>query len=244
VDRYEAATYGDRIAEIYDQWPSGALDPTSAVTLLVELAPGGRALELGVGTGRVALPLAARGVEVVGIDASEEMVAKLRAKPGGAAIDVVIGDFADVAAPGTFDMVYVAFNTFFALLTQDAQIRCLGNVAAKLRDGGRLVLECFVPDMGRFDRHQTTRTTRVTTDEVHLDTSLHDPVAQRIDSAHVVMGARGVALYPVAIRYAWPAELDAMALVAGLVLEHRYADYDRRPFTRDSPAHVSVYRRR
>ena len=183
-------------------------------------------------------------MEVVGIDASEEMVARLRAKPGGSAIEVVIGDFAAVGAPGTFDVVYVPFNTFFALLTQDAQIQCLRNVAGKLRDGGRLVLECFVPDMGRFDHHQSTHTTRVSTDEVHLDTSLHDPVTQRVDSAHVVMSARGVAFYPVSIRYAWPAELDAIAMVAGLVLEGRYADYERLPFTRHSPAHVSVYAKR
>ena len=241
---YGASTYGDRIADLYDSWYQEELDPSAAVEFLARLAGGGRALELGIGTGRVALPLARRGVKVEGIDASEAMLVKLRQKPGGEDIPVVLGDFADVPVDGTYQLVYVPFNTFFALPSQADQIRCLRNIAARLDAGGALVLDVFVPDLTRFHHGQAVMANRVGSDAVLLDVSHHDPVTQTVQSSHVLLGDNRVRLYPVCIRYAWPAELDAMALVAGLVLADRFGDYDRRPFDAASPRHVSVYRRR
>jgi SAM-dependent methyltransferase len=230
-------------ADIYDEHTTTPSTTLATVQFLAELAGAGRALELGIGTGRLALPLTARGVEVVGIDASLKMIEKLRAKPGGGDLQVVMGDFADVAAPGNYNLVYVAFNTFFALLSQADQIRCLCNVAAKLEPGGHFVLDCFVPDLTRFDHHQATKTMRVAQDRVELDTATHDPVNQRVDTTHVVLTPTGTELYPISLRYVWPAELDVMAMQAGLALETRFAGYDRRQFDRDSGMHVSVYRR-
>jgi SAM-dependent methyltransferase len=244
MQEYGASTYGDRIADVYDNWFQERMDPSGAVEFLAGLAGGGRALELGIGTGRVALPLAQRGVKVEGIDASEAMVAKLRHKPGGGHIPVVVGDFADVAVEGTYHLVYVPFNTFFALPSQADQIRCLGNVAAHLDEGGAFVIEAFVPDLTRYHNHQTVTAKEVDSNAVVLDVSRHDPVTQTVQSSHVVLSDSGVRLYPVSLRYAWPAELDAMALVAGLVLVDRFGDYDRRPFDANSTRHVSVYRKR
>jgi SAM-dependent methyltransferase len=243
MEPYGPSTYGDRIAEVYDEWYAPRMDPTDAVDLLAELAGEGRALELGIGTGRVALPLAARGVRVSGIDASRAMVERLRAKPGGGEIDVTIGDFADVAVEGVFSLVYVPFTTFFALLSQAEQIRCLCNVAASLEPGGWFVLDAFVPDLTRYNNNQAVFTQEVGSTSVVLDASRHDPVAQRVDSSHVVLTEGGVRIYPVALRYAWPAELDAMAMAAGLDPAQRYGGYDRRPFDRSSTHHVSIFRR-
>src|SRR4051812_36640151 len=163
---YEADTYGERVAGFYDGWYA-AKSPTAAVAFLADLADGGPVLELGIGTGRIALALRERGVDVHGIDASPAMVAQLRDKPGGDVIDVAIGDFAAVDAPGgPYAVVYVAFNTFFALLTQAEQVRCFANVARVLRPGGRFVTELFVPDVSRFDRGQRTSTIITTMNEV------------------------------------------------------------------------------
>jgi SAM-dependent methyltransferase len=240
VKDYDETTYGDRVADVYDTWYAD-LDPGPAATTLAELAGGGRALELAIGTGRIALPLAERGVEVHGIDASEAMVARLRAKPGGERIPVTMGDFADVGVDGRYALVFVAFNTFFALLTQEDQVRCFANVAAHLDEGGAFVLEAFVPDLGRFSRNQRVDTTRVEADSVMLNVSIHDPVGQRVSSQHVVLDGGGVRLQPVAIRYAFPAELDLMARLAGLELRERWGGWSREPFTAASGNHVSVY---
>ena len=240
MEGYQPSTYGDRIADVYDELYA-SLDPTPAAETLAGLAGAGPALELAVGTGRIALPLAARGVEVHGIDASEAMVAKLREKPGGEAIPVTMGDFADVGVEGRYSLVYVAFNTFFALLSQDDQVRCFANVAAHLTEGGVFVLEAFVPDLARFDRGQRVNANRVEADWVLFDLSLHHPVEQRVSSQHVVVSAEGVRLQPVAIRYAFPAELDLMARLAGLELRERWGGWSREPFTAASGSHVSVY---
>jgi hypothetical protein len=239
---YGAETYGDRIAEIYDDLYLFPPQTEAAVDLLAELAGVGPALELGIGTGRLALPLSARGVAVMGIDASDAMVSKLRAKPGGADIDVVIGDFAAVPGDTPCQLVYVAFNTFFALLSQEDQLRCFERVAARLVAGGRFVLEAFVPDLARFDRGQRTSNSHVLTDGVVLEVSEHHPAGQRVDSAHVVLSESGTRIFPVQIRYCWPSELDLMARLAGLTLEDRWADWRRTPFTDDSAGHVSVWR--
>ena len=241
MEGYGASTYGDAIADVYDDWYQGFFDVEQTVAVLKELAAGGRVLELAIGTGRVAIPLAAGGVEVVGVDASERMVAKLRDKPGGASIPVTIGDFSDVPVEGAFRLIYLVFTTLFALPTQGDQIRCLQRVAEHLEPGGTFLMDAFVPDLCRYRNHQTVTTERVEVDQVLLDVSRHDPVAQRIDSSHVFITPDGVRLFPVSLRYAWPAELDAMALVAGLRLADRWAGYDRSPFTANSARHVSVY---
>jgi hypothetical protein len=240
---YDASTYGDRIADVYDQWYDNAafLDRDAAVETLTDLAADGPALELAIGTGRVALPLRERGVEVHGIDASEAMVAKLREKPGGDAVRVTIGDFADVAVDGRFRLVYVVFNTFFALDSQDEQIRCFVNVAAHLTDDGVFVIEAFVPEPDRFDGN--VRVSRIDADTVQLDASLVDRAEQRSESRHVVITPTGAKFYPVRIRWSYPSELDLMARLAGLRLRHRWGGWRDQPFTKTSPRHVSVYER-
>ncbi len=243
MENYGASSYGDRIADIYDDLYEGSMDTTATVDLLAELAGKGRALELGIGTGRVAVPLAARGVPVEGIDASKAMVEKLRRRPGGEDIPVTIGDFVDVVVDGRFRLIYIPFTTFFALPSQSEQIRCLRNVAAHLEPDGCFVLDAFVPDLRRFHGGQAVSVPKVESDRVLLDVARHDPVNQTIHSSHVLLSEAGVRLVPVVVRYAWPAELDAMALVVGLTLAHRYADYNRRPFEALSPRHVSIYRR-
>jgi SAM-dependent methyltransferase len=216
MEGYRPETYGDRIADVYDAMMADLPDPTDSVDRLAELAGPGPALELGIGTGRVALPLAARGVEVHGVDASEAMVGRLRAKPGGEAIPVTLGDFAGVPVEGDYRLVYVVFNTFFALLTQDDQVRCFAGVARRLAPGGAFVLQGFVPDLGLYAGGQSVRATHLGLDQVRLDLARHDPVAQRVDFQHVVLAEGGVRLHPGAIRYAWPSELDLMARLAGL----------------------------
>jgi SAM-dependent methyltransferase len=219
------------------------LDTDAAVAFLAELAGPGPVLELAVGTGRIALPLGERGIDVRGIDASEAMVARLRSKPGGDRVPITIGDFADVPIEGRFTLVYVVFNTLFALQTQDEQIRCFRNVAAHLLDGGVFVVEAFVPDLTRFDRDQRIETERVGLDQVWLGVARHHPVDQRVESQHVVLAEQGMRFYPVQLRYAYPSELDLMARLAGLQLQARFGGWRRESFTAASGMHVSVYER-
>lgn len=240
---YGTSTYGDLISDVYDEWYSQGEATAATAELLGELAGDGPALELAIGTGRIALPLAERGVEVHGIDASEAMIAKLRSKPGGDRLPVTLGDFADVTVEGRFRLVYLVFNTFFALLTQQEQVRCFRNVAEHLTDDGVFVIEAFVPDLTRFTRQQCANVNRVALDEIVLDVSRHDPLGQRVDSQHVVLRADGIRLLPVRLRYAWPSEFDLMAQLAGLRLHDRWAGWHREPFTAASGAHVSVYGR-
>ena len=240
MDDYGPSTYGDRIAGIYDEsYPE--LPTEQTVAFLAELAGPGPVLELAIGTGRIALPLAARGVEVHGIDASEAMVARLREKPGGDRIPVIMGDMSEVAVEGRYPLVYLVFNTFFGLLTQEDQVRCFRNVAAHLTDQGVFVLEAFVPDLARFDRGQRVSTDQVGTDRVRINVDRHHPTEQRVDSAHVLVSEDGVKIYPVRIRYAFPPELDLMAQLAGLRLRERFGGWERRPFDEGIGKHVSVY---
>ena len=243
MDDYGAATYGDRIAPVYDQLHAGTGSDTPEVRALAALAGGGRALELGIGTGRVALPLAERGVAVHGIDASEAMAAKLRAKPGGEAIPVVIGDFAEVAVDGTFALVFAVLNTFFALTTQEAQVRCFRRVGEHLSDDGVFLVEVFVPDPARFTGGQRLGVSGVDADSVTLEAARHDPLQQRVYSQNMVLSESGTRLFPVQIRYAWPAELDLMARLAGLRLRERWSDWTGAPFTAASSSHISIYER-
>lgn len=243
MEEYGPATYGDRIADVYDE-RTAHRDPEPEVARIAELAGAGPVLELGIGTGRVALPLAALGIEVHGVDASEAMVAKLRGRPGGESIRVAVGDMRDVAAPTDgYSLAFVVFNTFFCLLDQDAQVECFANVARRLAPGGRFLIEAFVPDLGRFDRGQRTSTIAITVDSVDIDVSMHDPVTQRVDGQHVLIRESGIRLLPVTVRYAFPSELDLMARLAGLVLESREGGWNKEPFTAASGGHVSVWRK-
>jgi SAM-dependent methyltransferase len=236
----DPAFYGDRWAAVYDDHHRHA-DPAPAVEFLAGLAGDGRVLELAIGTGRVALPLAARGVSVEGVDASAAMVERLRAKPGGDSIAVTIGDMAQVPASGRFRLVYLVFNTLFGLLTQERQAECFASVARVLEPGGMFVIECFVPDLTRFDHDQRVQARSVTEDSAIIEVSVHDRVRQRVTTQMITLDGQGMHLRPVAIRYSYPAELDLMADSAGLRLAGRYVGWDRRPFTSASDGHVSVY---
>jgi SAM-dependent methyltransferase len=241
MEGYGPATYGDRIADVYDQLYGEAFDVSATVDALAGLAGGGRSLELAIGTGRVALPLRARGIEVEGIDASEAMVERMRAKPGGRDVPVTFGDFADVAVEGDFQLIFIVFNTLFALTTQDDQARCFANVARRLSRGGSFVVEAFVPDLGRFDRDQRVHASEVRVDRVMLDVSRHDAVNQVVTSQHLLLTGEETRMYPVHIRYAWPSELDLMARLAGLKLRDRWGGWKREKFDSSSWSHVSMY---
>jgi SAM-dependent methyltransferase len=246
VEGYGPETFGERMADVYDTWYGtrrAEATTTEAVEVLADLAAGGTVLELAIGTGRVALPLAARGLPVHGIDASEAMVAKLRAKPGGNAIPVTIGDFADLAVNGTFDLIFVVFNSLFNLTSQDDQVRCFHNVAQHLSAGGVFVVEAFVPKHADLASDQALRVVDITTDSVTLEVSVHDPVTQTVQYQYIAITQDGVRLYPVPMRYAWPSEMDLMARLAGLELRERWGGWGRSPFTESSSGHVSVYAR-
>ena len=238
----QAGFFAERVAAIYDDVSERA-DTPATVAFLAELACGGPALELAIGTGRVALPLAALGIGVDGIDISPAMVARLRAKPGGEQIRVTIGDLADVAVPGQYRLVFVVFNSLCNLGTQDEQVRCFENVTAHLTDDGSFVVEAFVPDPDWLRHGQYVHAEAVGIDEVRLDVCRIDAVAQRLDESHVVLSQHGVRLFPVVTRYVWPSELDLMARIAGLRLKQRWAGWNREPFTSASNTYVSVYGR-
>jgi SAM-dependent methyltransferase len=242
MDDYGPETYGERVADVYDEWYTPP-NTQGECDFLAELAAGGRALELGIGTGRVALPLAARGVEVHGIDSSPAMVAQLRAKPGGSDIPVVVGDMADVPVDGMFGLVFIVFNTFFMLTSQAEQIRCLRNIAPHLAPGGRFVLHAFVPDISRIERGQDLSVREAGLDRVRLDATVYDSLAQRLDTTQVRITEDGVRFVHAKLRFAFPPELDLMAQLAGLELEARWSSFLRAPFGRDSAFAVSVYRR-
>jgi SAM-dependent methyltransferase len=242
VERYEPViSFDDEVAESYDKHPRG--DEEEAVALLEELARGGPALELAIGTGRIALPLAARGIRVDGIDLSPHMVAKLRERPGGEELSVTIGDFSDVPVDGEYRLIYVVYNTLFNLLTQDDQVRCFENVAAHLTDDGLFVVEAHVPnDFYRLRNNQYVDAESVGVDKVRLDVARHDPVTQRLEENHVSLSREGIRLNPIVMRYSWPSELDLMARIAGLRLKERWDGWQRQPFTSTGNC-VSVYGR-
>ncbi len=243
MEGYEPVlSFDEENAARYDSTLRG--DEAATVAFLEPLARGGSALELAIGTGRIGLPLAARGIPVDGIDFSRAMVERLRAKPGGETLSVTMGDFADVPVPGRYRLVYIVFNTLFNLLTQDDQVRCFGNVAAHLEDGGAFVVEGFVPSwLHRLRDGQYVDAEAVATGSVTLDVGRHDPVAQTLDESHVELSAGGIRVAPIVSRYAWPSELDLMARIAGLRLRERWGGWERQPFTADSRNCVSVFGR-
>jgi SAM-dependent methyltransferase len=242
ADFDDPAFLGDRWAGAYADLTFGP-DPAPAVEFLAALADGaGKVLELGVGGGRVALPLARRGVAVEGIEASQAVLDRLRATPGGESIPVAMGDMADVAVDGPFGLVYLVWSGLFHLPSQARQVDCFRNVARVLAPGGAFVIECFVPVPPLYDRGVEVNT--VAEDWASMTLTRHDPVAQRIFTQRVRFGdGRKVRMFPVAMRYCWPSELDLMAQQAGLRLRERYNGWDRQPFDSSSRAHVSVYQR-
>jgi SAM-dependent methyltransferase len=239
MEQYGIDTYGESVADVYDEWY--ATYEEHMIDVLSQLTGGGRALELGIGTGRIALPLQERGVEVHGIDASKSMLAKLKAKPGGAEIPISFGDFSKVEAEGQFDLIYIVFNTFFALLTQEDQILCFQNAAMHLKPDGVFLLTVFVPDLKRLQVGQELRVTSLERDQTHLDVSQFDVASQQIIANHIVLTEKGTHFYPVRLRYAWPSELDLMARLAGLILKERWSDWDRSAFNSESTRHISLY---
>jgi SAM-dependent methyltransferase len=219
-------------------------DEAEAVDFLHERARGGPVLELAIGTGRIALPLASRGVRVDGIDISATMLERLREKPGGAALTVKLGDFVDVDVQGDYCLVYIVWNSFFNVLTQADQIRCIENVADHLGEDGVFVLEAYVPGyLHRLDGGQQVAAQSVEIDAVKIDVLTHDAATQTIEESHVTLSTDGVCMTPVVQRYAWPSELDLMAKHAGLELKERFGGWHREPFDSGSDMHVSVYAR-
>jgi SAM-dependent methyltransferase len=239
---YGPATYGDSVADVYDEWYRLPHDLATEAAFLAELAEGGRVLELGVGTGRIAIPLAELGLEVHGIDTSSAMLEQMRAKPGGDKVHGSVGDMADVPVDGEFSLVFVTFNTFFMLTSQEAQVRCFRNVAAHLAAGGRFMIRGFVPDLSRIEAGQNISVREAGFDHVRLDTTVYDTVTQTFDVTQVRLTAQGSRFVHAKMRYAFPPEIDLMAQLAGLQLEARYSDFDKQPFTNESAFHVSVYR--
>jgi SAM-dependent methyltransferase len=250
VEGYGPSTYGDRFADVYDDWYAdvsdveGTVERVAALAALAAPAGGGPVLELGAGSGRLALPLADRGLETWAVDASAAMVSRLLAKPGGERVHAVVGDMAelDLDGPPPFAVVLCAFNTFFNLTSAEAQRRCLGRVVDLLAPGGRFVLEAFVPPDDHETPKQSVQVKHIGLDDVVLMVSRIDPATHTIVSQHVQLSAAaGVRLRPSVLHYSSPDRLDELAAEAGLRLVERTAGWRGQPFSPTSAAHVSVY---
>ncbi len=233
-DEWIAARYEALWPELFDP---AVVEP--AVSFLAELAAAGPALEFGIGTGRIAIPLSRRGVRVDGIELSAAMVARLRAQPGGADIGATIGDFATAAVPGPFALVYLLRNTITNLTTQQEQVRAFGNAAAHLRPGGCFVVENYVPELRRLPPGQTTHVFTAT--PAHLGFEEYDVGSQLAVSRHYWTIEGQLKVFSSPHRYVWPSELDLMARLAGLRRRERWADWNRTPFTSESRSHISVW---
>ena len=239
-----AGFFGEHDAELYDrstgeEFDAGVIEAT--VDFLAGLAGDGRALELGVGTGRIALPLAGRGIAVHGIDLSQPMVDQLRAKRGGDAIQITIGDFSTVRVDGSFSLAYLVYNTIENLTTQDAQVACFENVARHLAPGGRFVIECAIPDLRRLPHGETSNVFDLTPSHWGIDE--YDVATQGLISHHFTRAGDGIEYSSGPFRYVWPSELDLMARIAGMRLVERWSGWRREPFTSDSRKHISVWRK-
>ena len=243
IDLFQPDTFGSLYADEYDtEHDPGTTEQT--VALLKELADGGRALELAIGSGRVALPLHAAGVDVRGFDASAQMLDLLRAKPGGQAIQTEIADMANfLIEDGPFDLAYLVFNTFFNLTSQADQLSCLQHTARHLRPGGKFLLETFIPDLSMYNDPPSLRTLNMDTQQVVLEAAQHDPVTQVLEFQRIFIRDGQTQMKPLVMRYAMPPEIDLMARLAGMSLDARWGDWDRRPFTAESGMHISVYRK-
>lgn len=234
--------FDEPVAARYDASAAAMFDPAvvdPVVDLLAEFAGSGRALELGIGTGRIALPLAERGVPVQGIELSEAMAARLRSKPGGDEIGVTIGDFASTTVEGSFSVAYLVFNTIHNLTTQAAQVACFRNVAAHLEPGGRFVIEVMIPELQRLPPGDTIRSFHFGERRWGFDE--YDVATQGLTSHHFELIDGSIERRSIPFRYVWPSELDLMAQLAGMRLRERWAGWQREPFTSDSREHVSVW---
>ena len=240
----EDGYFDERVAARYDEsadmFGPAAVDPV--VDFLAEIAGSGRALELGVGTGRIALPLAQRGVPVQGIELSKAMAEGLRAKPGGEAIGVTIGDFATTTVDGSFSLAYLVYNTIMNLTTQAAQVACFRNVAAHLEPGGCFVIEVGIPDLRRLPPGETYRV--FLGSERYWGIDEYDVATQGLISHHIEDADGALERVSIPFRYVWPSELDLMAELAGMTLRERWGGWKREPFTNDSREHVSVWEKR
>jgi len=236
---YEPQTYGETYAPIYDEWYPEVADDDPQLAVLERLSRG-RVLELGVGSGRVAVPLARRGVHVSGIDVSPAMLDRLREKAGD--VTTYVGDFADVDVSERFPLICCLKNTFFMLTTQGDQVRRFANAAKALAPDGVFLLETFVPDPSRFDSGQRVNLKQMRTGAALVQTSVHDPTTQVVTSQDIYLGSRGVEVYPLKTRYVWPSELDLMAALAGLQLSERWSDWHGRPWSPESKSLISLYR--
>jgi SAM-dependent methyltransferase len=240
----DAATYGRHWADIYEAFiGTHGLDPTAAVNFLSALAGAGPVLELGIGSGRVALPLRATGVDVHGIDASEDMVALLRAKPDGNHVPVTIGDYANFELPHQYTLVYGVYNAILLLTTRAGQLSCFQHVARHLHADGRFVIEAEIPDFSGFVANGRIHIAGLSDDHVELRVTRHRPSEQLLVAQHIWISNDGIRLRPGALRYAAPSELDLMATHAGLELESRFTGWQRQPYGDRSGAHISVYRK-
>ena len=234
--------FGEQVAAQYDEQSAEMFEPAvvdPAVDFLADLAGQGAALELGIGTGRIALPLARRGIRVHGIDLSAAMVARLRAKPGAEQIAVTIGDFATTRVEGRFSLAYLVFNTIGNLTTQDEQVACFQNAAAHLEPGGCFVIEVGVPQLQRLPPGETIRAFALS--PTHLGFDEYDVASQGLISHHYLVEDGKLDASSLPLRYVWPSELDLMARLAGMTLRERWSGWKREPFTSDSTRHVSVW---
>jgi SAM-dependent methyltransferase len=239
---HEDGYFDEPVAARYDESAADMFDPEvvdPVVDFLAELAGGGRALELGIGTGRIALPLAQRGVAVQGIELSKAMAARLRAKPRSEAIGVTIGDFATTTVEGTFSLAYLVFNTIGNLTTQPAQVACFQNVAAHLEPGGCFVIEVGIPELRRLPPGETMRVFDAS--PTHWGIDEYDVANQGLRSHHFELVDGRMELHSLPFRYVWPAELDLMAQLGGMKLRERWSGWKREPFTSDSRKHISVW---
>jgi SAM-dependent methyltransferase len=238
---FDPRLYGARWAEMYDEWHAGMMDDAGAVATLAELADGGPVLEFGVGTGRLAVPLAEKGLDVVGVDVSEDMLAELAKK--SAAVETVVGDMTTVRLEREFAVAYIAFNSIFVLASQQDQLTLFRNAAAHLRPGGRFVLETVVAAGAKPGDTSRFRVARIETDRLTVTAGIVDPATQFYTGTWVVFEPDGTKFYPIHGRNVTHHEMDLMAQLAGLELEHRWKDWRRGTFDGDSTMHISVYRK-
>lgn len=245
MDGYSETTYGDRSAPIYDsRFAPSATETSQAVSVLTQLANGGRVLDLGTGTGRLAIPLAQAGLDVVGVDISDAILARFLEKEDSEKVRVVRGDIRDISIEETFEVVLLGFSTLAGLATPEDQQKVLDNARRHLTYGGRLVLDLFVPDIRDIGQGNCLSLYRVDADKVVFGAAIYEPIAQTFASQIVVLQANGIKMYPASGRYIWPSELDHMADAANFDLEARWSDWSKTPFTAGCRMHISIYRAR
>ena len=242
MKQFGPSTFGELNADEYDALHNpGTTD--DCVSLIADLTGQGDILELAIGTGRIALPLAQRGLKVSGFDASPQMLDILKGKPGGADIPTWVAEMASFDLGQTFDFAFLVFNTLYNLTTQDEQLRCFQRVSEHLKPGGNFLVEAFMPNREGFENNQAVRTKHVDYDKVWLEAVQHDPIAQRLNYQRIRISQQGTELKPLPMRYVWPAELDLMARLAGLSPVAHWGGWHKQPLTRDSDFYVIVYQR-